>query len=101
MKVEVIYALPEEQKSFFVESESSLTVKQVIEQSKITHVYQDLKEIDNLTVGIYGKIVGLDDFIKDKDRIEIYRELTIDPKQARILRAEQKRKKEGIKPFGS
>ncbi|AIT08907.1 hypothetical protein LO80_02215 [Candidatus Francisella endociliophora] len=102
MRVEVIYALPNEQKSFFVESEKAITVRQAIEQSKILHTYSELNNaLDTLKVGIYGQIVDMDHQVSDKDRVEIYRDLTIDPKQARMLRAEQKRKREGIKGFGA
>lgn len=101
MKVEVIYALPNEQKSFFVESEKTLTVRQAIQQSKVTHKYPELENLEELKIGIYSEVVDLDHSVNDKDRIEIYRSLTIDPKQARMLRAEQKRKKEGIRGFGA
>ncbi|MBK2255896.1 RnfH family protein [Francisella philomiragia] len=101
MKVEVIYALPNEQKSFYVESDDSLTVREAIIQSKILDAYSELGNIENLKVGIYGQMVDLDHVLEDKDRVEIYRNLTIDPKQARMLRAEQKRKREGIRGFGA
>ncbi|WP_150464366.1 RnfH family protein [Francisella sp. XLW-1] len=101
MKVEVIYALPNEQKSFYVESDDSLTVREAIIESKILDAYSELDSIENLKVGIYGQIVNLDHVPEDRDRIEIYRNLTIDPKQARMLRAEQKRKREGIRGFGA
>ncbi|MBK2295590.1 RnfH family protein [Francisella philomiragia] len=101
MKVEVIYALPNEQKSFYVESDDSLTVRQAIIESKILDAYSELDIIENLKVGIYGQMIDLDHVLEDRDRIEIYRNLTIDPKQARMLRAEQKRKREGIRGFGA
>lgn len=101
MKVEIIYALLDEQRSFFVESDESMTVRQVIDQSKIVHKYPELENLEELKVGIYSETVDLDHPVKDKDRVEIYRNLTIDPKQARMLRAEQKRKREGIRGFGA
>ncbi|WP_150464966.1 RnfH family protein [Francisella sp. SYW-2] len=101
MKVEVIYALPNEQKSFYVEFDDSLTVREAIIESKILDAYSELDSIENLKVGIYGQMIDLDHVLEDRDRIEIYRNLTIDPKQARMLRAEQKRKREGIRGFGA
>ena len=100
MKIEVIYALASEQKSFFVETTDKITVRQAIEKSKILETYLDLN-IESIKVGVYGEIVNLDDYVQDRDRIEIYRDLTIDPKKARMLRAEQKRKKQGGKPFSA
>ncbi|GAB4223423.1 MAG: RnfH family protein [Francisella sp.] len=101
MKIEVIYALADEQISFFVEVDSSITVKQAIELSKIVDKYPELSDINKLKVGVYGQLVDLDYMLKDRDRVEIYRNLTIDPKKARMLRAEAKRKREGIRLFGA
>ncbi|MDE4980418.1 RnfH family protein, partial [Francisella tularensis subsp. holarctica] len=61
----------------------------------------ELGDIEILKVGVYSHLVDLDYQLKDRDRVEIYRNLTIDPNQARMLRAEQKRKKEGISLFGA
>jgi uncharacterized protein len=38
-------------------------------------------------VGIFGKLVGTEQPLKDGDRIEIYRALAVDPKAARRARA--------------
>ena len=101
VKVEVIYALPSEQISFFVETDDNPTVRQAIIKSKILHKYPEIDHLDELKLGIYGEIVDLDHPVKDKDRVEIYRNLTIDPKQARMLRADQKRIRDGIQAFGA
>ncbi|APA83331.1 RnfH family protein [Francisella tularensis] len=101
MKIEVIYALANEQLSFFVEVDEVINVRQALKLSKITHKYPELGNIESLKVGVYSQLVDLDYQLKDRDRVEIYRNLTIDPKQARMLRAEQKRKKEGIRLFGA
>lgn len=101
MRIEVIYALPNEQISFFVETETTMTVRQAIIKSRILHKYPEIDVLDRLTVGVYGQIVDLDHPVKDKDRVEIYRDLTIDPKKARMLRADQKRAKEGLQGFGA
>lgn len=39
-----------------------------------------------LKVGIWGRVMPLDTVLRDRDRIEIYRRLTVDPKEARRLR---------------
>ncbi len=39
-----------------------------------------------LKVGIWGRVMPLDTLLRDRDRVEIYRPLTVDPKQARRLR---------------
>ena len=45
-------------------------------------------DISSLAVGIWGRIRTLDTLVGEGDRIEIYRPLLIDPKQARRLRAQ-------------
>lgn len=52
----------------------------------------DMPEI-NLAVnrvGIYGKLKSLDTVLREHDRIEIYRPLVADPKEARRKRAQKK-----------
>lgn len=48
----------------------------------------ELERLDELEgrVGIFGKLVSLDTRLKEGDRIEIYRFLTLDPKAARRKR---------------
>ncbi|WKB53215.1 RnfH family protein [Eleftheria terrae] len=51
-------------------------------------------EIDLATqrVGIWGRLRSLSDPVRDRDRIEIYRALKVDPKEARRLRYRGQRK---------
>ena len=100
MIVEVIYPLESEQISFSVNVKDGVSVRQVILDSKILVKYPELN-INTMTIGIYSQIVDLDDIVKDNDRIEIYRDLIIDPKQARSLRADKKREGKSIKDFGA
>lgn len=44
-------------------------------------------DLRHCRVGIYGRLVRLDRLLRDGDRVEIYRPLLVDPKQARRLRA--------------
>lgn len=37
-------------------------------------------------VGVWGRWRGLDDLLRDRDRVEIYRPLRVDPKEARRRR---------------
>ncbi|MBK2124295.1 RnfH family protein [Fangia hongkongensis] len=100
MNVELVYGTAAHQRIYSLSFTSSVSVEEVIRQSG---VLDDFPEID-LTcqkVGIYAEIVSLDHQVKAGDRVEIYRPLSIDPKEARRLRAERKRKKEGIRLFGA
>ncbi|QBE67494.1 RnfH family protein [Pseudoduganella lutea] len=68
--------------------EAGTTIGQAIEQSGIL---QEAPEINLVTmpVGIYGKKKTLDTVLQPRDRIEIYRPLIADPKDARRRRAKK------------
>ena len=42
--------------------------------------------LDGLRVGVWGRVQPLDHVLRDGDRVELYRPLTVDPKEARRLR---------------
>ncbi len=48
-------------------------------------------DLKSSPLGIFGKLVRVDQALEDGDRIEIYRPLDADPKIARRLRAKQAR----------
>lgn len=60
------------------------TVADALEQSKIVELHPETK---GLPVGIYSKQVTLDTVLKTGDRVELYRPLSLDPKEKRRLRA--------------
>lgn len=45
-----------------------------------------LPRLATLKVGLWGRQRPLDTLLRDHDRIEVYRPLTVDPKEARRLR---------------
>jgi uncharacterized protein len=47
---------------------------------------QSLDRPDALQVGIWGRIQSLDTVLRERDRVELYRPLLVDPKEARRLR---------------
>lgn len=91
--IEVVYGLPDKQVLLSINVEEGLTVEQAILASGIE---QHFPEIDLLIlkVGIWNRTCKLTDVPKDGDRIEIYRPLIADPKEARRRRAD-KAKEEG------
>ena len=94
MLIEVAYALENEAflKEFEVEKNS--TIQEVIELSKVLDKYPEIDLTKN-QVGIFAKIAKLDDRLRDKDRIEIYRPIIADPKEVRKRKAaERKAQKE-------
>jgi uncharacterized protein len=44
-----------------------------------------------LSVGVWGRVCPLDRSLRDRDRVEVYRPLTVDPKEARRLRYKRSR----------
>ncbi|MBC7955948.1 MAG: RnfH family protein [Cytophagales bacterium] len=61
-------------------------------QDALQQAYPDLA-LDNLVVGVWGKLRALSDTLRDQDRVEVYRPLLVDPKEARRLRYKSHRAK--------
>ena len=91
IKVEVAFALPERQTLISVEVGRNTTLKQAIDLSGICADYPEINLARN-AVGIFGKLSTLDTTLKAGDRVEIYRPLQIDPKEARRQRAQAEKK---------
>lgn len=90
--IEVIYALPGEQELITLDVDQGTTVEQAIKLSGILERYSDI-DLSKNKVGIFGKVTKVDEELRDKDRIEIYRPLIADPKESRRKRAEKKEAK--------
>jgi putative ubiquitin-RnfH superfamily antitoxin RatB of RatAB toxin-antitoxin module len=88
LRVEVIYALHNRQVLLALAVEEETTVRQAIERSGILRRFPEI-ELIRVAVGIFGKPIRLDARLRDGDRIEIYRPLIADPKQARHARAKR------------
>lgn len=92
INIEVAFADENQQAIISLQVKPDCTVDEAIQQS---HILQQFPKID-LTinkVGIFGKQVTLDTTLQMGDRVEIYRALLIDPKQARLLRARKQKLK--------
>lgn len=94
--VEVVYALPEEQRVLTLEVDQALTVEEIIVQSGVLELYPEI-DLNKNKVGVFSRNVKLDATVNDKDRIEIYRPLVADPKEIRRKRAEQAKAAAGNK----
>ncbi|SES70000.1 hypothetical protein SAMN05216326_10265 [Nitrosomonas marina] len=89
IEVEIVYALPESQYLRTLQVPVGATVEQVIRLSGITDQFPDI-DLNKNRLGIYSKFVDLDTVLRPFDRIEIYRSLRIDPKEARRQRIKRK-----------
>ena len=87
--VEIAYALPEEQVIISIKVPTIFNVQQAIEKSGIQKKFPSI-DLSKNKVGIFGKKTTLDHTLNDRDRIEIYRPLILDPKEMRRKRAAKK-----------
>lgn len=87
MQVWVGYARPDRQWEIPVEISPDTTVAVAIQRSGILAQCREISLAD-CDVGVFSKPVALDDLLEAGDRVEIYRSLEVDPKEARRRRAE-------------
>ncbi|HMM47586.1 MAG TPA: RnfH family protein [Thiobacillaceae bacterium] len=88
LDVEVVYALPHQQTLLRVQVAEGATVEEAIRASGVLAEHPEI-DLAESKVGIFSKIVKLDEKIRDRDRVEIYRPLIADPKEVRRKRAEE------------
>ncbi|MDF1767065.1 MAG: RnfH family protein [Gammaproteobacteria bacterium] len=95
--IEVVYASPSEQKLLELSVPRGTTAAQAVELSGIVQLFPEIESAP-LDLGIFslpldgkGRPLPHEYVVEEDDRVEIYRPLTIDPMQARLARAEEKR----------
>ena len=88
IRIEVAYAGLDKQTLLAIAVALGTTVADAIEQSAIRDEFPEIPE-EPAAVGIFSRKVPLERVLRDGDRIEIYRPLIIDPKEARRRRAKQ------------
>lgn len=88
--VEVAFALPDRQRIIALRVPVGCTVFEAAEKSGITRFFPELM-LEHARMGIFGKAVPdpRSHELHEGDRIEIYRPLTADPKEARKQRAKK------------
>jgi putative ubiquitin-RnfH superfamily antitoxin RatB of RatAB toxin-antitoxin module len=89
--IEIVYAMPQQQTLLRIEVDAGCSVETAIYASNILATHPDI-DLGVQKVGIFSKICDLGTTLKAGDRVEIYRPLTIDPKEARRLRAKKHKK---------
>ncbi|GAA5646360.1 MULTISPECIES: RnfH family protein [Vibrio] len=86
--VEVVYALPQEQRVIALVVNKNMTAEEIIRESGVLELYPEI-DLKKNKVGVFSRNIKLDATVRDRDRIEIYRPLLADPKEIRRKRAEQ------------
>lgn len=101
IRVEVAYALPERQEIVALDVPRGTTARRAAELSGIDRLFPGL-DLSTAEMGIFsklldGKVLPLpeDYVLEERDRVEIYRPLVLDPKEARLRRARKKSGKKG------
>jgi len=86
--VEIAYALPSEQKIIALQVEEGSTAFEAVAKSRIAEIFPQI-DINSDPMGIFGKAIKdpKTQVLNAGDRIEIYRPLIADPKEARAKRA--------------
>jgi putative ubiquitin-RnfH superfamily antitoxin RatB of RatAB toxin-antitoxin module len=95
ISVEVAYAAPEKQLILQIDVAVGTTAFEAAELSGIVNEFETI-DLNKDAMGIFSKVLDgknmprpKEYILKARDRVEIYRPLTIDPKQARLVRAEK------------
>ncbi len=86
VNIEVAYAKPEAQLIVALTLPEETTLEAAVKASGLLERFPEIA-VSELNVGVFGVICKPDQAIKQGDRIEIYRPLRHDPKEARRQRA--------------
>ncbi|MBU6420659.1 MAG: RnfH family protein [Gammaproteobacteria bacterium] len=90
LHVEVVYARSDVQQLAAIELGVGATAHDALRLSGLLQQFPEI-ELTTCKLGIFGRTIGLQHVLRDGDRVEIYRELPTDPKQARRERAWRQR----------
>ena len=82
IKVEIVFALAQKQSLQTVLVDAGASVADVIEKSELASAFAD-QNLAEMACGIWGREVARHHAVKDGDRIELYRPLELDPREAR------------------
>jgi putative ubiquitin-RnfH superfamily antitoxin RatB of RatAB toxin-antitoxin module len=85
MRIEVVLARPEAALSAKLDLPPGATVRDAVVASGLE------ADLEKGAFGVFGKRAALDRPLADGDRVEIYRPLAMDPKEARRRRARKQR----------
>ena len=89
--IEIVYGLKDKQVLKRMNVAEGTTAREAVLASAMDEIFPEA-DLNRAPLGIFGKAVKDDTVLRDKDRIEIYRPLLVDPKEARRKRAENTNK---------
>ena len=82
LQIEVAFALPEKQFLTAVVLPPGATVAEAVAASGVAAEFPDV-DVDSLPTGVWGHPADRSAMLKDGDRVELYRPLLRDPREAR------------------
>ena len=81
--ITLVYSpLPRQVREWSIELQAGATLGHALECCGLLEEFPDLEK-NRLQLGVWGRKVRIDHVLQDRDRIEIYRPLQVDPKTAR------------------
>jgi putative ubiquitin-RnfH superfamily antitoxin RatB of RatAB toxin-antitoxin module len=92
IRVELAYLKPSLQTVLVVNIAAGSTILLALQESKLLELFPEL-ELEQLSLGIFSVPKKLDTKLVAGDRVEVYRPLVIDPKQARLDRVKKQKLK--------
>ena len=87
---EVAYARPDRQWIIAVVLPNGATAMDALRASQLSMLCPEIAP-ENAVLGIFGKVVPADHRVREGDRVEIYRPLAADPRDARRARVKAAR----------
>ena len=90
MKVEVVYALPEAVDAVSVSLPAGASLRDAVVASGLLERHAGI-QLEKQAFGIFGRRAVLETRLTEGDRVEVYRPLALDPKEARRQRAAKRR----------
>ena len=92
LRIEIVYAEPQRAIVKTLHLPAGASVADALQLAALDPEFAGV-DLANSALGIFGKLTQGNQLLRQGDRIEIYRPLAADPKEARRARAQQARKK--------
>ena len=88
MKCQVVYALADRQHVVDLELQAGATVADAVQASGLREQHPEIGA--DAVLGVFGKVVPGTQRLREGDRVEIYRPLRVDPREARRARTQRR-----------
>ena len=85
LRIEVVYALPAGEDAVTLRLAQGATAADAVRASGMLERHPEI-DLARQKIGIYGRVVKAQTPLRDGDRVELYRPLALEPKEARRRR---------------